>query len=1169
MTVTCNDGYEGGGDWTCQANGDWSFSAGADTCSASACTATKVDHSDHSEAGSIRGNTGDTVTVTCADGYDGGGDWVCGTDGTFAPAAGVHACYTCGPDRTALNSCKFKLMTTGQEEQICNRDSDCFYAQNASCQPHYTKKIFCDHFDSSDVCGANSDSCQWDPDYQKCKPNEDTIQACASKDSSACSTASELQQCQWMGTCHTKPTSDLIRGWTGTKGENCAEKMDTILADSAANANEPNRIIYCNKKGRPKPGDDVECICEEDFSGKNCETAPPQASSCGTHLTQGNPDSCYEADGTPKLYMESCCWAPDGAQVNVNGALRDFSWFKQDLNRVAGQNNCGCDCSKAVTGIETHGNTKHETVVDFTDEGTQYHYKDENNSFTNANGDSVSYGTSCVENCTDSSPTDCTDADGNKLTGDALASCANVNTPCHGRGQCNSRTNKCKDTTGYPSYCDMDTIHGSPYIGDYCENDGDPDAGDLNHYNAFCGMQDNQGKNSGYAIKNTTGDGKLFKCECNGDWGHSGKDAWELGWAGEETGDERGIYACDVSPCEGNTWKTVQTRLDNLMPLEVNTYEYLNDERPVYITKGMTVHWPDAYKAPDYANRLKMNPNVVTSDGEFDFAQNHIVVAAVAPKNSKGVPASWAGSNTFVQDHSDRTPGMVKQKTIFEMEGEHDANTSDNDLVYLGIEKNGVITKIEYHQLPQSAKIRFSWPYTGAQDNLTCGHFDYSAGSEITKMCETDNDGNNRVCPCKSGLVKDGQDMCATNKCNFGWFGPKCQYPMDGSQGPNLCDWDSLNAIANPQAVASNRYKWVDVLDGFPMDDRYGRPSRLGGTCKDGATVLPYKTVSECIAAARPPAGVDGGVAPHPNAVWVSNPGSYKIKKADLLPNESSNQTCMVVRRDGRTIGGSDQSPLDISYVGKGDTLANKWQKGGVDQDPSSGMVNLITYGGGDPADRVVESTDPHQVYCYTEDGPNAQHPHALALSRYSGTPEACRIMATKRSPCGTMAPSGDPLDSHGKDPAQYIWKEGASGRTRADLCGIPGEVSTCATGKQQYGVSSATGVSCSQCTPSLTQSIAGSEMGGTGDDAGLWSDYGTLNMQRQCTQMGDGPESYWKACDCTWGEDKCDVGTVHGCHGCFWGKSRYVCTGVGTDVKCEDDEGTIHSGSSSTGKPG
>ena len=879
--------------------------------------------------------------------------------------------------------------------------------------------------------------------------------------------------------------------------------------------------------------------------------------------------------------MDGCCWAPDGAQIKgSDGSLASFTWFKQDLNRVDGQNNCGCDCTKAVTSITTDANNpsiKHENVSDFTNESLQYHNKDENLTYTDANGNKVAYGKSCVANCTDSSPTDCIDANGNKLVGAALAQCPNVNTPCHDRGTCNARTNKCEATNGYPSYCNIDIANGSNYLGDYCQDDGNPNAGDVSRFDTFCGIEDAQNNKSGYAIKNTSGDGKPFKCSCYGDWGHSGQDAFQLGWGNAtQTGDERGILACDVAPCEANTWKTLQSSLDNLMPLEVDSYEYISEERPVYITKGMTVHWPDAYKAdstPPFANRLKMNPDIVlNSAGNFDFTQNKIVVESIAPRNSKAVLASWASDDSFVQDNSDRSSGMVMKKTIFDMEGTHDANTSSYDRVYLGLEdSDGIVTRISYHQLPAGAQVRFSWPYTGAHNSITCGHFDYSSGSLIDAACRTDNNGNSRVCPCKPGVVKNSDDVCAASKCPFGWFGPKCQYPMDGSKGPNLCDWTTLDAVVNPTAQKDDQYKWVHTLDGYPMSDKSGRPSRLAGKCKtaNGQPLTEYKTESECVAATL------GDPALNAQAVWVPNPGNYEITKADLLPNASSNQTCKVVSRDGREITeGNPASPLDISYEGKGESLAQKWQKGETNQKADTGKTQLVGLTSAATGDFELDTAGgTHLKYCYTENGSVVERNEdgGPQLDRFGGVPEACRIMATNRTPCGAMDSSGDPLRA-----ATQIWKEGVSGRTRADLCGTSAD-STCAVGPQLYGTeTTGGGVDCSACTRSVTSSITGLQMGGGGDDAKYWQHHAgekgghevaVLDLTRKCTQMGDGPIVYWKVCDCARSDNFCsdqdDEARNNG--GCMWYWNRSTCIRTGSDSACGGDRNTVHSGSSAT----
>jgi hypothetical protein len=59
----------------------------AQPCKKSACTGAEVANSDKSAAAALTGVTGDTVTVACANGYEGGGTWTCGTDGSFSGTA--------------------------------------------------------------------------------------------------------------------------------------------------------------------------------------------------------------------------------------------------------------------------------------------------------------------------------------------------------------------------------------------------------------------------------------------------------------------------------------------------------------------------------------------------------------------------------------------------------------------------------------------------------------------------------------------------------------------------------------------------------------------------------------------------------------------------------------------------------------------------------------------------------------------------------------------------------------------------------------------------------------------------------------------------------------------------------------------------------------------------
>jgi len=79
VTVACDLGYSGGGAVTCNNDGNFDVV----TCTADACSATEVANSDFSATGSVTGTTGDTVTITCSEGYDGSGVVTCGTDGNF------------------------------------------------------------------------------------------------------------------------------------------------------------------------------------------------------------------------------------------------------------------------------------------------------------------------------------------------------------------------------------------------------------------------------------------------------------------------------------------------------------------------------------------------------------------------------------------------------------------------------------------------------------------------------------------------------------------------------------------------------------------------------------------------------------------------------------------------------------------------------------------------------------------------------------------------------------------------------------------------------------------------------------------------------------------------------------------------------------------------------
>ena len=140
VTVTCNDGYSGGGTWTCGADGNFSGSQ----CTAGSCTPTQVPDSNKARNGDITGNTGATVVVTCNAGYTGGGNWVCGDDGNFTGTgcSAMTSCTSaddCNDHASAVtgyredNTCSCTC-ATGYTGDTCGTATSCTIADNCSGQ---------------------------------------------------------------------------------------------------------------------------------------------------------------------------------------------------------------------------------------------------------------------------------------------------------------------------------------------------------------------------------------------------------------------------------------------------------------------------------------------------------------------------------------------------------------------------------------------------------------------------------------------------------------------------------------------------------------------------------------------------------------------------------------------------------------------------------------------------------------------------------------------------------------------------------------------------------------------------------------------------------------------------------------------------------------------------
>ena len=80
VEVTCDVGWSGSDNTTCGSDGFFT----AVLCSANNCATTSVANSDYSVADSISGTTGQTVNVTCDEGYSGSTIVTCFSNGTFS-----------------------------------------------------------------------------------------------------------------------------------------------------------------------------------------------------------------------------------------------------------------------------------------------------------------------------------------------------------------------------------------------------------------------------------------------------------------------------------------------------------------------------------------------------------------------------------------------------------------------------------------------------------------------------------------------------------------------------------------------------------------------------------------------------------------------------------------------------------------------------------------------------------------------------------------------------------------------------------------------------------------------------------------------------------------------------------------------------------------------------
>jgi hypothetical protein len=115
VTVTCNDGYSGGGIWTCGMDGLFSGTG----CTANACSSTQVANSNYAGTDSINGATNDIIVVSCDTGYSGGGNWTCGADGSFSgTGCTVNACAPTEVPNSSYSAAGSITGTTGMTVSV-------------------------------------------------------------------------------------------------------------------------------------------------------------------------------------------------------------------------------------------------------------------------------------------------------------------------------------------------------------------------------------------------------------------------------------------------------------------------------------------------------------------------------------------------------------------------------------------------------------------------------------------------------------------------------------------------------------------------------------------------------------------------------------------------------------------------------------------------------------------------------------------------------------------------------------------------------------------------------------------------------------------------------------------------------------------------------------------
>ena len=885
VAVKCNAGYTGGGTWTCGADGKFSGTA----CSINACTATKVDNSDKSDAGSITGNAGDTATVKCNTGYTGGGTWTCGADGKFSgTACSINACTATkvdNSDKSAAgsitgnfrNTATVKCNTgyTGGGTWTCGADGK-FSGTACSALTACTSANDCNNHAAS-VTGYRESGCSCN-----CAAGY-TGNTC--EDETSCTTA---------GNCSGKASAvsgSVSTGCTctcndGYGGGDCSQPLTACNTSNCGGSNKSTSATGYSETG-------CTCQCNDQWEGAECSTpSNPRANAChkvgffcqnnGNYINGGKPTdtgvlpgtcTCIgcargytDAEGTCSIAAhrtQAECeaaspagkWTPAiGYHCNTPNESCTLSTDAADLNNAATAENgvfycaagsiatispyspngrmCGCNCG--------YGDQEKWTCENSALETGNLKGSCESNAACSYDGSSLTCQptgyAACALNihpracnsatdCSWNTNTGCTVSETAKSTCLALSdSDCTAGSGCTLRGVC-TVSSESDTRTGYGGpHCTVpqDAILSSSAQTEnlakgiiWCNENGVASGKTGNASCACfpgwsglaCQISSGGTECGDYGKKTSEGAGS-YQCICEGNWSKS------------QTLNSDGVAICDVDPChEGVTQEVAaQTFAD---PNNKHISLLNPPLKSPSIVKGMGISWSFADHGRDLPAEGRP-PNTSLED-----AQENIAVESVAPPGSREVTAAMENGNDLnaVQGRAvdNGAEGALpelnqdQQKELFRMQGVHAKNDTGHWIV---IPTYGT-------SLLVGTQLNFFHKTRGA---ISCSIFDNSEGGDGAE-CKVVH-GTKRSCGCAQGWDIDRSTELCTARCPYGTWGPGCIHRMDGLGSPDpvtgkiddLCDPETLD----DETIASL----------MKYNTEHGLPSRLA---IDAAQISPQE----------------------------------------------------------------------------------------------------------------------------------------------------------------------------------------------------------------------------------------------------------------------------------------------------------------------------------------